>query len=162
MEFEDLLKSLEEAFGISGLVPDDMHMVELDANGTSLTVFGEPRSRTVALFAEIGDLPLEGRGSFYALALKSNWFVQGGGDAVVSINPETNALTLNRVYPMDGLDGESFVGLVYHFASAIDVWRQIAADWRGAAEEGAAEEGAAQGAGADGVPPPGDEQIIRG
>lgn len=159
MEFEDLLKALEEASGINGLEPDDMHMVELDVNGTPLTVFGESQSRTVTLFSEIGDLPLASRGSFYELALKANWFVQSGGDAVVAIDPETNVLALNRAYPMDELDGEKFVGLVYRFASAINVWQQVAADWRGAPEEDGAEETAAA---AEDFPPIGDEQVIRG
>ena len=158
MEFEDLLKALEEASGITGLEPDDMHMVELDMNGTSLTIFGDPRSRTVVLLSEIGDLPLESRGSFYELALKANWFVQNGGDAVLAISPETNALALNRAYPMDELDGEKFVGLVFRFASAISFWRKLAANWRGTAEDGAEETATA----AEDFMPIGDEQVIRG
>ena len=134
MEFEGLLKPLAAACGIDRLEPDESHMVHLGADGTALTIVGDPETRTVVLFSEIGDLPADGREAFYEQALKANWLFQGGGGATLAINPETDGLALNRALPMDLLDGEAFVELVREFLAVLCRWRQLAEDWRGAVE----------------------------
>ena len=134
MEFEELLKPLAAACGIDRLEPDETHMVHLGANGSALTIVGDPETRTVVLFSELGDLPLEGREAFYEVALKANWLFQGGAGASLAINPETDALALNQALPMDALDGEGFVEVVRGFLSVLVRWRKLARDWRGAQE----------------------------
>ena len=162
MEFEELLKKLAEACGIERLEPDESHMVHLGADGTALTIVGEPETRMVVLFSEIGELPIEGRERFYEVALKANWLFQGGGGATLAINPDTNVLALNRALPMAALDGDRFVELVRGFLVCLARWRQLATDWRGAVEDDAVR-------GADGEPVSEDplaalrnDQIIRG
>ena len=142
MEFEELLKKLAEACGIDRLEPDESHMVHLGADGSALTIVGDPETRMVVLFSEIGDLPIEGRERFYEQVLKANWLFQGGGGATLAINPETNVLSLNRAMPMEALDGDRFVELVRGFLASLTRWRQLAKDWRGAVEDGAAREAA--------------------
>ena len=137
MEFEELLKKLAEACGIDRLEPDESHMVHLGADGSALTIVGDPETRMVVLFSEIGDLPLEKRETFYEQALKANWLFRGGGGATLAINPESGILALNRAMPMAVLDGDSFVELVRGFLAVLTRWRQLAKDWRGAVEEGA-------------------------
>ena len=137
MEFEELLKKLAETCGIERLEPDESHMVHLGADGTALTIVGDPMTRMVVLFSEIGDLPLENREVFYEQALKANWLFQGGAGASLAINPDTNILVLNRVVPMAVLDGDSFVELVRGFLSTLCRWCHLARDWRGAVEGGA-------------------------
>ena len=134
MEFEDLLKPLAEECGVERLEPDESHMVHLGADGTALTIVGDPETRMVVLFSELGDLPLEGREAFYEQALRANWLFQGGGGATLAINPETDALALNRATPMDMLDGEGFLALVRDFLTVLCRWRELARDWRGAVE----------------------------
>ena len=138
MEFEELLKPLAAECGIERLEPDETHMVHLGKDGTALTIVGEPETRTVVLFSELGDLPLEGREAFYEVALKANWLFQGGAGASLAINPESGALALNRALPMDALDGESFVEVVRGFLAVLVRWRKLARDWRGAMEDGTA------------------------
>ena len=139
MEFEDLLKPLAEECGVERLEPDESHMVHLGADGTALTIVGDPETRMVVLFSELGDLPPEGREAFYEQALRANWLFQGGGGATLAINPETGALALNRAAPMDMLDGEEFLALVRDFLSVLYRWRELARDWRGAVESAAEE-----------------------
>lgn len=136
MEFEELLKKLAEACGIERLEPDESHMVHLGADGTALTIVGEPETRMVVLFSEIGELPIEGRERFYEVALKANWLFQGGGGATLAINPESGVLALNRALPMDALDGDRFVEAVRTFLSVLIQWRELAQNWRGAAGSG--------------------------
>ena len=135
MEFEDLLKPLAAACGIERLEPDETHMVHLGDDGRSLTIVGDPETRMVVLFSEIGDLPQRGREAFYEQALKANWLFQGGGGATLAINPDSGALSLNQALPMAALDGELFVRLVQGFLGFLLHWRQLAADWRGAKDE---------------------------
>ena len=139
MEFEELLKKLAEASGIERLEPDESHMVHLGADGTALTIVGDPETRMVVLFSEIGELPLEKREAFYEQALKANWLFQGGGGATLAINPESGVLALNRALPMDALDGNRFVEAVRTFLSVLIQWRELAQNWRGAAESGETE-----------------------
>ena len=141
MEFEELLKPLAAACGVERLEPDESHMVHFGADGTALTIVGDPETRMVVLFSELGDLPHEGREAFYEQALRANWLFQGGGGATLAINPETGALALNRAMPMDVLDGEGFVGLVRDFLTVLYRWRELARDWRGAVESAAEEVG---------------------
>ena len=145
MEFEDLLKPLAAACGIDRLQPDESHMVHLGAKGTALTIVGDPETRSVVLFSELGDLPVEGREAFYEQALKANWLFQGGGGTTLAINPESGELALNRALPMDLLDGEGFVEIMREFLVVLCRWRQLARNWRGAAKDGGA-------AGTDAVP----------
>lgn len=139
MEFEELLKKLAEACGIDRLEPDESHMVHLGADGSALTIVGDPETRMVVLFSEIGDLPLEKREAFYEQALKANWLFQGGGGATLAINPESGVLALNRALPMDALDGVRFVEVVRTFLSVLIQWRELAQNWRGATESGETE-----------------------
>ena len=136
MEFDELLKPLAAACGIERLEPDESHMVHLGADGTALTIVGDPETRMVVLFSEIADLPLEDRERFYEQALKANWLFQGGGGASLAINPESDLLSLNRAVPMAVLDGDSFVELVRGFLAVLYRWRKFAAGWRGAVEDG--------------------------
>ena len=161
MDFTELLDCLAKECGIERLEPDESHMVHLGADGTALTIVGEPETRMVVLFSEIGDLPLEKREAFYEQALKANWLFQGGAGASLAINPESNALALNRALPMDALDGESFVEAVRSFLTVLYRWRELAMNWRGAVEDGTAK-------GSDDADAPDDpflslhdEQIIR-
>lgn len=133
-----MLKPLAAACGVDRLEPDETHMVHLGQGGTALTIVGEPETRTVVIFSELGDLPLEGREAFYEVALKANWLFQGGAGASLAINPESGALALNRALPMDALDGESFVEVVRGFLAVLVRWRKLARDWRGAMEENVA------------------------
>ena len=135
MEFEELLESLAEACGIDRLEPDDTHMVHLGAEGTALTIVGDPETRMIVLFSEIADLPLEGREAFYEQALKANWLFQGGAGASLAINPESGVLALNRALPMDALDGEGFVEAVRGFLAVLVQWRELVRDWRGAVKD---------------------------
>ncbi|MCQ2395554.1 MAG: type III secretion system chaperone [Kiritimatiellae bacterium] len=159
MEFEELLKPLAAACGVDRLEPDETHMVHLGKDGTALTIVGEPETRTVVLFSELGDLPLEGREAFYEVALKANWLFQGGAGATLAINPESGALALNRALPMDALDGESFVEVVRGFLAVLVRWRKLARDWRGAVEDGAVP---GESSGEDPFAAWRNEQIIRG
>lgn len=136
MEFEELLAHLSKACGFGRLEPDELHMVQLKAGESVLTIVGDPITRKVVLYSEIGDLPPEGREAFYMQALKANWLLQGGGGAVLAINPDTDVLSLNRMHPMDSLDGEGFVNLVRLFLEVLSSWRKLASDWRGALEAG--------------------------
>ena len=138
MEFEELLKPLAAACGVERLEPDDTHMVHLGADGTALTIVGDPETRLVVLFSEIGDLPLEKREAFYEQALRANWLFRGGAGASLAINPESDVLALNRALPMDALDGVGFVEIVRNFLSVLVRWRELARDWRGAVEDGTA------------------------
>ena len=162
MEFEELLKKLAEACGIDRLEPDESHMVHLGADGSALTIVGDPVTRTVVLFSEIGELPLEKREAFYEQALKANWLFQGGGGATLAINPDTNILTLNRAMPMEALDGDRFVELVRGFLAVLTRWRQLAKDWRGAVEEGTLNGSGEELPREDPLAAWRDEQIIRG
>ena len=135
MEFEELLEALAKTCGIDDLEPDESHMVHLGADGTALTIVGDPETRLVVLFSEIGELPTEGRVRFYEQALKANWLYQGGG-ATLAINPDSDILALNQALPMDLLDGEKFVELVQQFLDVLVRWRTLAQNWRGAVEAG--------------------------
>ena len=161
MEFEELLKPLAAACGVERLEPDETHMVHLGANGTALTIVGEPETRMVVLFSELGDLPLEGREAFYEVALKANWLFQGGAGATLAINPESGVLALNRALPMDALDGEGFVEAVRGFLSVLVRWRKLARDWRGAQEEAGAPRKDAPAAADDPFAALRDEGMIR-
>lgn len=162
MEFEELLKKLAEACGIDRLEPDESHMVHLGADGSALTIVGDPETRMVVLFSEIGDLPLEKRETFYEQALKANWLFQGGGGATLAINPDTNILALNRAMPMAVLDGDSFVELVRGFLAVLTRWRQLAKDWRGAVEDGSVREADEETLREDPFAALRNEQIIKG
>lgn len=140
MEFEELLKPLAKECGVDRLEPDETHMVHFGADGSALTIIGDPETRMVVLFSELGELPLEGRESFYEQALRANWLFQGGAGASLAIHPESGKLALNRAMPMDALDGESFVEIVRSFLVVLYRWRELARDWRGALESGAAVE----------------------
>ena len=138
MEFEELLKPLAAACGVERLEPDESHMVHFGADGSALTIVGDPETRMVVLLSELGDLPIEGREAFYEQALRSNWLFQGGAGASLAINPESGKLALNRAVPMDALDGAAFVETVRSFLISLYRWRELARDWRGAVESGEA------------------------
>lgn len=132
MDYAGLLAALAGEIGLDGLEPDESNMVRLGAEGTALTIVYERESRNVVVFSEVADLPREGREAFYGEALRANWLFQGGAGATLAICPETGALALNRAWPIDALDAETFVGAVQSFLVQLWRWRKLADDWRGA------------------------------
>ena len=152
MEFEEIRKALEEEFGPDALVRNEQDGVDVGLDeGVVMSVIAEPTSREVVLFAEIGELPDVGREEFYEQALKANWLFTGGSGAVVAINPENSALSLNRTHPMNALDKETFLALVRSFVETYELWYKFAISWMnaqfdrlagGAAEDNAREDAA--------------------
>ena len=130
MEFEEIRKALEEEFGPDALVRNELDGVDVGLDEfMTVSVIPEPTSHEVVLFAEIGTLPDVGLEDFYEQALKANWLFSGGAGAVLAINPETGALSLNRTHPMNTLDKGKFLALARSFAETYDLWVQFAGIW---------------------------------
>jgi len=138
MEYRELLNVLAERIGGgSQLTPDDSGAVVIGIDDMTLTILGIDEIDAVALSAPISEPPPEDKiERLYRAALLANFNFQGTSGATISINPETNELSLCRVLPLAILDGDSFAHAIEAFVNTLETWRKLVADFRGSVDAG--------------------------
>jgi len=138
MEYHELLQALAERIGGGAeLTPDASGAVMLNIDDMEVTILGLDEVRAVAFAAPIAEPPPEDRlERLYQAALQANYNFQGTSGATLSINPETNELSLCRLMPVAVLDGDSFVQELERFVNTLETWRKLISDYRASTDDG--------------------------
>ena len=136
MEFKELVESFARRHGVSDLVPeDDGVWVDIDGIVVSVMAVGD----MIAIAAEIGEPPVEGKAEFADAMLEASmeslaFFVK---------SPQTGKYMLLRRLTTSTLDDITFDNAVESLVNMAEVWRKMLEDFRPAAKA-AAENAAAE------------------
>ncbi len=133
MEFEELLKELSARMGGEiELTPNEEGIVALDVDGMELSVLHFAPVHRLVLSGVIGVPPPEEKiERLYHVMLQSNYQFRGTFGCTLSINPNSDEVSLCKQIPLAILDGESFFAEVERFVNIMSTWRTLLNDFRG-------------------------------
>lgn len=137
MVYIELVRAFAKKLGDGvKLEPDESGAVMLDVDGMSLTIMGLEDVGLVVLSGVIGVPPPEERKErLYEAVLKANYNFSGTAGATMSINPDTDELTLCKALPLNLVDGETFFAETESFLNVLESWRKIVSNFRGHVDE---------------------------
>ena len=129
MELEALVKDLGSRLGVT-IETSPEGAFDLEVDGMPMAVRPVDDGRAVSLFAVIGQPPPERLEALYAMLLKANHLFAGTAGATLSLDPETNDVSLYRVLDLRVLDADTFYAEMERFVNSLDAWRTVVTEFR--------------------------------
>lgn len=130
MDFENLISDFAERHGIANLAAED-NAAALEVDGIVVTLVAAGDG--LALSAEIGEPPAEGRAEFGELMLEANL----QSEAFFAKTHENGVYVLVRRLSFATLDSGTFDAAFEAFVNLAETWRRLLADFRPVAKAAA-------------------------
>lgn len=130
MELSEIVDAFVAKLNLSGMEKDADGIYSIDVDGMTISFSEVVESRSVAIYGEVGEMPVEGRDKFCEVVMKANFMGQGTGGATLSLDESGEVLYMHRVLPLVALDGDSFFTVVESFINMLETWRNLSADYR--------------------------------
>ena len=128
MQLSEILEQFGKKIGLE-LALDENGLCRVSIDEMTISIQEIPEADVVALYADVGELPVEGREDFYAAALKANWMFSGTGGSTLAIDPQSDKVILNRCDSLASLDVEGFSSTLERFVNMLETWMKIAKDF---------------------------------
>lgn len=130
MDFDALMREFAQEIGIDGIEPDEDGCYRLSADDVPISVGTLPESGALAIWAEAGQTPPEGREAFYRMLLEAAYAGGGTSGAQFSLDRRTGMVILRAEDPSvpDTLAG--LQDRLDAFADTLGDWRRRIADFR--------------------------------
>lgn len=139
MELRELMEQFVAKLGIEGARPDADGAYHFDIDGMPVSLLEVAETGEVLTWADVGELPSEGRERFCMELLKAMFMSEGTGGAIFSIARDSGRLCLHRADALAALDFDSFKAKFERFVNVLEEWRTLLADFREVAPEQAHE-----------------------
>ncbi len=130
MDFASLIADFSKRHNIPDLVAED-NAAALDIDGITVTLAAS--GDTLAITAEIGEPPAEGKAAFAELLLEAN----AQGDAFFAKSSDSNMYVLIRRLSLPALDTDSMNATLEAIVNQAESWRKMLTDFRPVAEKAA-------------------------
>ena len=130
MDFAELISGFAERHGVADFAAKD-NAAALDIDG--IIVMFVATGDALAVSANIGDPPSEGRADFAELMLEANL----QSEAFFAKEPESDAYVLVRRLSLPTLDADSFDAALEALVNLAETWRRLLADFRPVAKAAA-------------------------
>lgn len=144
MELKELMKKFGEETGLTKLVPDadGVYRLEIDERAVSLAEIDS--GRRLVTWSSVGELPPDGRETFYRLLLEEMFMARGTAGSSFALEPDNDTLFLQRTDALEAMDYEGFKAMFETFVNVGDHWEKLVADFSPLASELTKEKDAAQ------------------
>lgn len=143
MEFEKLMQEFAAKAGLGELDPTGDGSCHVEIDDMVVAFIEVPETRQLAMWAEVGEPPPEGRERIYRALMESMHMGRSTGGSSFSIDPETGKVILFRLDPLPLLDLDAFTTTLERFVNVLEAWRKIVAGLAEVAPKIAADENAA-------------------
>lgn len=130
MDASELIKELGGRLGIE---PTGGDACLFEADGLAVSVNYLPELDAIALAGDIGEPPPEKLEGLYKALLAANHLFGGTAGATISLDPDSDRITLCRAIPLLGLDSERLYSEVERFVNTAEAWSKTVANYREAA-----------------------------
>ena len=130
MEYSKLIAGLAGEIGLSGLVPDADGACSLSVDGLALALSEKPDTGDLALMAEVGDVPQDGRDQFFRRLLEEMDDDERTNGAVYSVEPETKKVFLHQTAKLLLLDVPKLTAMLESFVGVLRRARSFALDFQ--------------------------------
>ena len=135
MSFENLVSLLEKALEMELQVEDStcgftVSGQEDGSNPVDIILTYTPEVGSVLLFADLGEVPPEGRELFYRTLLEGNNLFEATGGATLSLDSETGHIRIQKSEDLDILSNDVEARLD-RFVNAAIAWSKIIIEYSG-------------------------------
>lgn len=130
MEFKELMAEFAQAAQIDRIDPDEDGCYRFDVDGMIVTLSEVAQTGDLFMWAEVGELPPEGREALYRTLLEAQYMGRATGGSSLSVDPDSEKVFLHRSDPLRTLDFEGFKGKLQTFVNVLEVWRRTLVDYR--------------------------------
>ena len=120
MEFKELMGQFAAASGVTDAAADEMGAWHFSIDDMTVSFEADDMSGEMATYAEVGELPPEGREQLYRLMLESMFQGEGTDGATLSIAHDSDTVYLHRINPLAILDLESFKSMLERFVNVLE------------------------------------------
>lgn len=128
MDFDELIADFAKRHGIAGLAAED-DTAALNIDGIIVTLVAA--NGTLAVSAEIGEPPAEGKAEFAEILLEANL----ESEAFFAKSRETGKYIVMRRTALPLLDGKGLDALVEALVNVAETWRHLLDDFRPIAQK---------------------------
>ena len=135
MELSEIMEQFAQKIGLADFAPDADGSYRLAIDDMTVSFVEEGESRTLATYAEIGDLPPEGVTALYRVLMEAMFMGQATGGSAFSVEPNSGKIFLHRVDSLAALDADAFSAMLEKFVNVLEQWRKLIADFRPVAGE---------------------------
>lgn len=144
MELRELMDQFAAALEIEDSKPDADGAYHFEIDGMPVSLLEVAETGELLTWADVGELPSEGRERFCMELMKAMFMGEGTGGATFSIARDSGRLCLHRVDALAALDFDSFRTKFERFVNILEEWRTMLADFREVAPEHAHESATAE------------------
>ena len=130
MEINALLERFGNDTGLGRLALDGAGACTFLVDEMKVSFMHVAEGARLLLFADVGELPEEGRDGLLLAALKANYLFRGTAGATLAVRPDSSVLFLGRTLGLDGLSYEDFVQALSDFTTTLAEWKRLLADYR--------------------------------
>ena len=130
MEIDMLLERFGNDTGLGRLALDAANACTFLVDEMKVSFLHVPEGGRLLVFAEVGELPEDGRSELLLAALRANYLFRGTSGATIAVRPDSPTLFLNRSLRLDDLSYEEFVQILGDFADTLSEWKRMLADYR--------------------------------
>lgn len=130
MDLDEIMAAFAAESGIKGLSADEDGTYSLSIDDMSVSFMEIPETGRLATLAKVCDLPSEGRESLYRVMMEAMFMGRATGGAMFSVEPEGDAVFLQRVDPLAVMDPDGFKAMLEQFVNVLEEWRKLVVDFR--------------------------------
>ena len=130
MEIHQLLERFGSDTGLGRLDLDEADTCTILVDDMKISIMSIAEGGHLLLFADVGEIPTEGRAALSLAALRANYLFRGTAGATLAVRPDSTILMLNQSLSLDSLSYEQFVQTLDDFTSTLEEWKRLLADYR--------------------------------
>ena len=130
MEFKELIGQFAREVGITDAVTDEAGAFRFAIDDMTVSFEANETVGELATYAQVGELPPEGREQLYRLMMEAMFRGEGTDGATLSIAHDSDTVYLHRYDSLAVLDLERFKSILERFVNALEEWRKMLVDFR--------------------------------
>lgn len=135
MEFKSIIMEFAKAAQVDRIDPDEDGCYRFKIDEMMVTFSEVVQSNDLFMWAEVGELPPEGREPLYRVLLEALYMGRATGGSSLSIDPESEKVLLHRSDPLSAMDFERFKAVLERFVNVLEFWRRTLVDFRPVAQK---------------------------
>lgn len=135
MDLKEIMTAFAAESGIEDLAADENGAYHLGIDDMGVSFLEIPEGGRLATWAEVCDIPPEGRERLYQVMMEAMFMGSATGGAMFSVEPGGETIYLQRVDALSVMDLDGFKTMLERFVNVLEEWKKLVSDFRDIAPE---------------------------
>ncbi|WP_028879870.1 CesT family type III secretion system chaperone [Terasakiella pusilla] len=130
-QFEAILTEFAKHVNLAAI--DDFlkyHVLIVDKISIEFVHEADAEGDSLLLVADLGQVPVNARGTVYKYLLSANVVFKGTGGSTLGVHEETDNVILSFAVPNHALEPEKLADIIKGFVDVAEFWRASLENWR--------------------------------